>query len=163
LLSIRVAPSVDNGIAANFGTRELVNRMQLVLDSLGITTRSASANMLVTAVLNGVPSTATAWTNAINNVTGIANSSLAQIANYAAGSTTVTGGEVTAGLLVTGTSTLDLGNVRDLGNSVLGGGAANANTNIYPDGPDVLTIVVTNTGAAAVDVLGRLSWTEAQA
>ena len=163
LLSIRVAPSVDNGIAANFGTRELVNRMQLVLVSLGITTRTATANMLVTAVLNGTPSTSTAWTNAINNVTGIANSSLAQIANYAGGSTTVSGGEVTAGLLSQGTSTLDLGTVRDLGNSVLGGGGANANTNIYPDGPDVLTLVVTNTGASSIDVLARLSWTEAQA
>jgi hypothetical protein len=163
LLSIRVAPSVDNGIAANFGTRELVNRMQLVLVSLGITTRTATANMLVTAVLNGTPSTSTAWTNAINNVTGIANSSLAQIANYAGGSTTVSGGEVTAGLLSQGTSTLDLGTVRDLGNSVLGGGGANANINIYPDGPDVLTLVVTNTGASSIDVLARLSWTEAQA
>ena len=119
--------------------------------------------MLVTAVLNGTPSTATAWTNAINNATGLANSSLAQIANYATGNTTVSGGEVTGGFFVTGTTSVDLDRVRDLGNSILGGGGPNANTNIYPDGPDVLTIVVTNTGAAAVDVLGRLSWTEAQA
>lgn len=163
LFSIRVAPSVDNGIAANFGTRELVNRMQLVLRTLDISTRSASASMLVTAVLNGTPSTATTWTNAINNATGISNSSLAQIANYAAGSTTISGGETTGGFFVTGTSSIDLDRVRDLGNSVLGGGGPNANTNIYPDGPDVLTIVVTNTGTTAVDVLGRLSWTEAQA
>jgi hypothetical protein len=163
LFSIRVAPSVDNGIAANFGTRELVNRMQLVLRALDVSTKSASANMLVTAVLNGTPSSATAWTNAINNATGLANSSLAQIANYAAGSTTISGGEVTGGFFVTGTTSVDLERVRDLGNSILGGGGTNANTNIYPDGPDVLTIVVTNTGAAAVDVLGRLSWTEAQA
>ena len=163
LFSIRVAPSVDNGIAANFGTRELVNRMQLVLVSLGITTRTASANMLVTAVLNGTPSTATAWTNAINNATGLANSSLAQVANYAGGNTTVSGGEVTGGFFTSGTSTLELDKVRDLGNCILGGGGANANTNIYPDGPDVLTIVVTNTSATAIDVQGRLSWTEAQA
>ena len=163
LFSIRVAPSVDNGIAANFGTRELVNRMQLVLVSLGITTRTASANMLVTAVLNGTPSTATAWTNAINNATGLANSSLAQVANYAGGNTTVSGGEVTGGFFTSGTSTLELDKVRDLGNCILGGGGANANTNIYPDGPDVLTIVVTNTSSTAIDVQGRLSWTEAQA
>ena len=163
LFSIRVAPSVDNGIAANFGTRELVNRMQLVLRALDVSTKTSGANMLVTAVLNGTPSSATSWTNAINNATGIANSSLAQIANYTGGTTTVSGGEVTGGFFVTGTTSVDLNNVRDLGNSILGGGAANANTNIYPDGPDVLTIVVTNTGVAAVDVLGRLSWTEAQA
>jgi hypothetical protein len=163
LFSIRVAPSVDNGIAANFGTRELVNRMQLVLVSLGITTRTLTPNMLVTAVLNGTPSTATAWTNAVNNATGVANSSLAQIANYSGGSTSVSGGEVTGGFFTQGTSTLELDRVRDLGNSILGGGGPNANTNIYPDGPDVLTIVVTNTSASSLDVQGRLSWTEAQA
>jgi hypothetical protein len=163
LFSIRVAPSVDNGIAANFGTRELVNRMQLVLVSLGITTRTLTPNMLVTAVLNGTPSTATAWTNAVNNATGVANSSLAQVANYSGGSTSVSGGEVTGGFFTQGTSTLELDRVRDLGNSILGGGGANANTNIYPDGPDVLTIVVTNTSASSLDVQGRLSWTEAQA
>jgi len=163
LFSIRVAPSVDNGVAANFGTRELVNRMQLVLVSLGITTRTLTPNMLVTAVLNGVPSSATPWTNAVNNATGVANSSLAQVANYAGGSTTVSGGEVTGGFFTQGTSTLELDKVRDLGNSILGGGGANANTNIYPDGPDVLTIVVTNTSSSAIDVQGRLSWTEAQA
>jgi len=163
LFSIRVAPSVDNGVAANFGTRELVNRMQLVLVSLGITTRTLTPNMLVTAVLNGIPSSATAWTNAVNNATGVANSSLAQVANYAGGSTTVSGGEVTGGFFTQGTSTLELDKVRDLGNSILGGGGANANTNIYPDGPDVLTIVVTNTSSSAIDVQGRLSWTEAQA
>jgi hypothetical protein len=64
---------------------------------------------------------------------------------------------------VQGTDRLDLTDVRDLGNSILGGGAATSNTQIYPDGPDVLTIIVTNLGSTAIDVLGRLSWTEAQA
>lgn len=31
------------------------------------------------------------------------------------------------------------------------------------DGPDTLTIVVTNVGTTAQSVLGRISWTEAQA
>lgn len=163
LFSIRVAPSVDNGIAANFGTRELVNRMQLILRALDVSTRTANASMLVTAVLNGTPSSATPWTNAVNNSTTVANSSLAQIANFVGGNTTVSGGEVTGGFFVTGTTSVDLDRVRDLGNSILGGGGVNANTNIFPDGPDVLTILVTNTGSASLDVLGRLSWTEAQA
>jgi hypothetical protein len=38
LLALRLAPSVDNGIARNFGVRELVNRMQLQLNSIGVTT-----------------------------------------------------------------------------------------------------------------------------
>ena len=116
------------------------------------------------AFLNATPSTATAWTNAVGNVSGTQNSSLAQIADYAAAGTTITGGEITAGLFSSGTSTLDLSSVRDLGNCILGGGSANANTGIYPDGPDTLTIVVTNLAASGnVDVTGRISWTEAQA
>lgn len=165
LFSIRVAPSVDQGVAGSFGTRELINRMQLVLRALDITTNTANANLLITAVLNGVPSTSTAWTNAVNNVTTLQNSSLAQIANYAAGSTTVSGGEVIAGFFVgSGANSIDLNSVRDLGNSILGGGATNSNTSIYPDGPDTLTIAVTNLStSASASVLGRLSWTEAQA
>jgi hypothetical protein len=163
LLSIRVSPSVDNGIPAAFGARELVNRMQLVLRTLDITTKTTGANFLVRAYLNATPSTATLWTNAVGNIVGSQNSSLAQIADYAAGSTVITGGEVTAGFFVSGTSSIDLTQVRDLGNSILGGGGLNSNTQIYPDGPDVLTIVATNVGGAAVDVLARLSWTEAQA
>lgn len=165
LLSIRVAPSVDNGVAAAFGQRELINRMQLVLRNLGISIRgSTTSNILVQAYLNATPSTATTWTNAVGNVSGIQNSSLAQIADYAGGSTTVTGGEITAGLFSSGTSTLDLSSVRDLGNCILGGGGTTANTGIYPDGPDTLTLTVTNIAATGdVNVTGRISWTEAQA
>jgi len=164
LFSIRVAPSVDNGIAGAFGTRELINRLQLTLDSIGISIRGGTGNLLLTAVLNGTPSSTTNWTNAVGNVAGAVNSSLAQIANYAGGSTTVSGGETIAGFYVSSTDRLDLTGLRDLGNSILGGGGATSREQIYPDGPDVLTFVVQNlasTGSA--DVLGRLSWTEAQA
>jgi len=166
LFSIRVAPSADTGVAAAFGARELINRMQLTLRALDITAipSTGNANLLVTAVLNGTPSSTTAWTNAVGNVAGIQNSSLAQIANYAGGSTTVSGGETTAGFFCgSGAQSIDLSAVRDLGNSILGGGGTNSNSNIYPDGPDTLTVVVTNLAAATCGVFGRLSWTEAQA
>ena len=166
LFSIRVAPSIDNGITAAFGARELINRMQLTLRALDVAAIPASgnANLLVQAFLNGVPSSATIWRNAVGDVTGRANSSLAQIADYSAGSTTVSGGEVTAGFFVgSGANSIDLSQVRDLGNSILGGGGPTANTQIYPDGPDTLTIVVTNLTATSCSVFGRLSWTEAQA
>ena len=165
LMSIRVAPSVDGGVSAGFGQRELINRVQLVLRNLGVSIAGIStANVLVRAYLNATPSAATTWTNAVGNVAGQVNSSLAQIADYGGGNVTVSGGEVTAGFFVAGTSTLDLGTVRDLGNSILGGGGATANTQIYPDGPDVLTIVATNlTPSTTVNLLTRLSWTEAQA
>jgi hypothetical protein len=162
LMSIRVAPSADNGQIGAFGAREIVNRMQLKLQSLGITYSGTAQPLLVTAVLNGTPSSATAWTNAVANAAQ-QNSSLAQIASYAGGSTTVSGGEVAGGFFVQGTDRLDLTSVRDLGNSILGGGGANANTNAYPDGPDTMTILVRNLGSANAVVFGRLGWTEAQA
>jgi hypothetical protein len=159
LLSIRLAPSVDNGIGGIFGSRELVNRMQLILRALDVTTSTANSNLLITAVLNGTVSTGQNW----NRPAGAA-SSLAQVADYSTTTTTNTGGEITGGFFVNTTTSIDLSAVRDLGNSILGGGSgATSVTNIYPDGPDVLTIMVRNLGAASSTVFGRLSWTEAQA
>ena len=163
LLSIRVAPTVDNGIGGAFGVRELINRMQCKLVSLGVTSLSASANYLVTANLNGTPSSATSWTTPTSNSAVLTNSSLSQIADYAGGTTTVTGGEATGGFVSQGTDTLQLGNLRDLGNAILGGGSTLANQQIFPDGPDVLTFTVTNLSAVTISVSARLSWTEAQA
>jgi hypothetical protein len=165
LFAIRVAPSCDNGIAAAFGQRELINRMQLKLNALDISSRSANTNVLIQAVLNGVPSTSTTWTNAVGNATNRVNSSLAQIADYSGGSTTITGGEVTAGFFVgSGANSIDLTQVRDLGNAILGGGGSTSREQIYPDGPDTLTITATNIrGSGDVEIFGRLSWTEAQA
>ena len=36
IIAIRVAPSVDNGIPGSFGSRELINRMQLMLRQVDI-------------------------------------------------------------------------------------------------------------------------------
>jgi len=166
LFSIRVAPSVDNGTPAEFGARELINRMQLVLRALDITTRASTSNLLVTAVLNGVPTNVSSvtWKNVIQGSATEFNSSLSQIADYSGGSATVAGGEVTGGFFVNSTTSLSLEAVRDLGNSILGGGTSAPGSNIYPDGPDVLTISVTNLASSgSQDVFGRLSWTEAQA
>ena len=163
LMTIRVAPSVDQGTPGAFGQRELINRMQLILRALDITTKTSGANLLITAVLNGIPSSATTYTNAIRGRLDANNSSLAQVADYAGGTTQIYGGETTGGFFVATTGSIDLSLVRDLGNSILGGGAATPDTQIYPDGPDTLTIVCTNVGSAAADVLARLSWSEAQA
>jgi hypothetical protein len=158
LLSIRVAPSVDNGVGGVFGSRELVNRMQLILRALDVTLTTASSNLLIVAVLNGVVSSGATWVRPTGG-----NSSLAQVAEYAAG-VTITGGDITGGFFVSTTTSIDLSTVRDLGNSILGGGTGTTSTsNIFPDGPDVLTIMVRNLGAANATLFGRISWTEAQA
>jgi hypothetical protein len=64
----------------------------------------------------------------------------------------------------------DLSTVRELGNSVLAGGTTTTGStdgsNVFPDGPDIVTITVRNLSAANVttsNINGRLSWTEAQA
>ena len=159
LLAIRVAPSADNGTSAGFGERELINRMQLVLRALDVTTTTASANLLITAVLNGVPSASRTWGKPFT-----VTSSLAQVADYGGTTTTISGGEVTGGFFVgTGANSIDLAAVRDLGNSVLGGGGTTTTTGIYPDGPDVIHVMVRNLGSSSVNVFARLSWTEAQA
>lgn len=62
----------------------------------------------------------------------------------------------------------DLSLVRDLGTSILGGGTTNTapttSANLYPDGPDVVTVRVTNVSSVTTNsIQARLSWTEAQA
>ena len=169
LMSIRVAPSVDSGVTGNFGSKELINRMQLMLRALDLTlTGTTTGNVLVLAYLNGRVFNPTAavnapWRNAVNNATLVPNSSLAQIVDYAGGNYIIQGGEATGGFFTNSTGQVDLSNVRDLGNSILGGGQVAGNTFAYPDGPDVLTIVVSNVGTTAQTVQARLSWSEAQA
>lgn len=161
VMAIRVSPSADNGTSAFFGERELTNRMQLILRALDVTTSTSPANLLVTAILNGTPSASRTWAKPFT-----VTSSLAQIADYSSGGSaaTVSGGEITGGFFVgTGSNSIDLKDVRDLGNSILGGGTTLTTTGIYPDGPDTLHIVVRNLGAATANVFARLSWTEAQA
>jgi hypothetical protein len=171
LLAIRIAPAVDNGTTSTLGLRETINRMQLQLDSVSII---STANVLINLVLNGRLNAAFSGTGAQATFISpqqLANgftSSLAQIAsNGSSGTTaTITGGESLAAAYVpVGINTLDLSNVRDLGNSILGGGANNTvpttQAGLYPDGPDILYVVATTTGAA--NVQARLSWKEAQA
>jgi len=164
LFTIRLAPSVDNGTGANFGQRELTNRMQLKLNAISVTTSSQNINYLVRLYLNARPSRSVLFGTPTAFEPGTGNSSLAQIADYSTvGTVGVSGGEITGGFLSAGTDSLNLANVRDLGNSILGGGSTTGQTGFYPDGPDTITVVVTNLGTFTGAFQGRLSWTEAQA
>ena len=156
LLSVRLAPSVDSGITGTLGQRELINRMQLTLRELGVL---SGGTFLISLVLNGRVSGGT--------YTSAGGSSLSQLCLHTAG-TTITGGESIYSFFVTsGTTTKELALVRDLGNSILGGGntltAPTTVNNIYPDGPDLIIVSARNVGAAATTINARLSWTEAQA
>jgi hypothetical protein len=169
LMSIRIAPSIDSGNTGAFGTKELTNRMQLILKALDLTlTGTTTGNVLVLAYLNGRVFNPTAlanatWKSAVGNATLVPNSSLSQIVDYAGGNYVIQGGEATGGFFTNSTGQVDLSQVRDLGNSILGGGQTAGNVMVYPDGPDVLTIVVSNVGTTAQVVQARLSWSEAAA
>ena len=163
LISVRIAPSVDNGLTGILGNREIINRMQLTLRNMSCQTTGTNAVFLVTLRLNGRVNGGT-----FNSVGG---SSLAQVAYHGTGQgTTISGGENVFGFYTNtpGVTAQDLSVVRDIGNSILGGGTTNTcptnALNVYPDGPDVLTICATNiTTVATNSINARISWTEAQA
>ena len=167
IMAIRVAPAVDNGTTGLLGAKEIINRSQLQLDSLGLYT--TGTGYLINLILNGFASGAmsTGFIAPIQQTNGI-TSSLSQIATNT-NAVTVTGGEsvFAAYSNTTGNTTLDLSIVRDLGNSILGGGTSNtvptSQAGFYPDGPDILYIVATPLSATSSTILARLNWKEAQA
>ena len=169
IIAIRIAPSVDNGITGILGNREIINRMQLQLLELGVVT---SGPVLINLILNGYVSGGTwsSFSTPTSAGVGAYSSSLAQIAVNSLNTGTVVGGESVAAAFTNtnGQTTLDLLQVRDLGNSILGGGTSNTVPNsyagVYPDGPDILYVCATNVVTAATPtILARLSWKEAQA
>lgn len=162
LISIRLAPSVDTNTPGFLGEREIINRMQLILNSVGIL---STHNAEVTLRLNGL-TTNTAWER-------VQNPSLSQLV-YHTNQDTISGGidifefRAQGGVGTTGRSALvtdqSLIGTTTLGNSILGG------DNVFPDGPDVLTVVaklsedpstVSNTNP--FNVTARISWSESQA
>jgi hypothetical protein len=167
LLALRIAPSVDNGVTGLLGVREIINRSQLQLLSLGLYT--TGTGYLINLVLNGFASGAMSgsFVSPVQQANGI-TSSLAQVA-LNTNAVNVTGGEsvFAAYSNTTGNTEIDLSQVRDLGNSILGGGTSNtvptSQAGFYPDGPDILYIVATPLSSTASTIQARLNWKEAQA
>ena len=162
LISIRLAPSVDTNTPGFLGEREIVNRMQLILQSVGILSTHACEIVLR---LNGQIDNSD-WTRVVNP-------SLSQLI-YHSNKDSITGGTDIYSFRAeggTGTSgrtpvvtTEQLGEVATLGNSILGG------DNTFPDGPDVLTIVAKLSEDPSLvttnnpfTIVGRVSWSESQA
>jgi hypothetical protein len=162
LISIRLAPSVDNGTPGVLGQREIINRMQLILDSVGILSTHAAE---ITLKLNG----------SLNNNSWqrVTNPSLSQLI-YHSSADTINGGTTVFSFRAQGSvgttnrgsvvTTAELGEIATLGNSILGGDGT------YPDGPDVLTVVArliedpsTVATTNPFTVAARISWSESQA
>lgn len=161
VLSLRLAPSVDSGITGLLGAREIINTMQLTLRQMDIFT---NGNFLVKLILNGIVDAGDLWQN-----TGAP--SLSQVCYHSANKS-VKGGDLVYAFYVNngGSGTFsatqqDLNLVRDLGNSVNGGGTTNnAGSQVFPDGPDVITVFATNLDTRYPNpIFSRISWTESQA
>jgi hypothetical protein len=165
ILALRIAPSVDSGQTGTFGNKEIVNHMQLQPVSLGLIT---SGPFLIQLTLNAF-TTNFSGSFVSPTIGSQVSSSLAQVALNTLNTATITGGESAAAAYTNtnGETSLDLSQVRDLGNSILGGGLVNtvpnSRANVFPDGPDILYIAATNTTAGALNLLARLSWKESQA
>jgi len=176
LLAIRIAPSVDSGNGQNFGVRELVNRMQLTLRNIGVSTQG---QFLVEGILN--PSSISGVTLPANwTSVKVGSGSLAQVVYFDSTQTYNAVAATASGSLVGGdrifafytensggtnfsVTSVELNNVRDLGTSILSGDGTAAAPS-FPNGPDVLVITARNIEASgSKNIACRLSWTEAQA
>ena len=163
LLSIRLAPSVDSGLVGLTGVRDIINRMQLALQTVGLlTTHDVEIRLVLNGALNQYN-----WQN-------IGRPSLCQFISHG-NDDTVTGGTTVFTFRATGGSTeasgkklanvfnQNIDNLLSLGNSVLGGDG------VFPDGPDVLTVAIAplNTSGITVNspfsLSSRVSWSESQA
>ena len=153
---LRLAPSVSNSIAGQFGDRDLINRAQLLLTSLQI---QSDQSVTVQGILNpsNIDASSLVWTN-VNTVGLGSQPSFAQISTSS--STTAQPGEQIFGTLGQpgGFASIDLNNLKEIGNGAIGGYSN------FPDGPDVLAVIVKNNSASnTANPIINLFWTEAQA
>lgn len=141
LVAVRLAPSVDNAVAKNFGSRELVNRMQMKLVSMGI---SANGQFLIRGVLNPTNISYNNHASSAFDVTGYtvvaatapyANANtqfqsfvnMSSVQNLAIGMSVRAAGssaQVVAGAVITGI----FGTTIQLSQAILAGGIANGQT-----------------------------------
>jgi hypothetical protein len=152
LISIRLAPSVDSSLTGAVGEREIINRMQLQLKQAGVT---ANQDILVFLILNALPSSL--------HFDKVQQPSLSELIEHNAGETLLYGTTIYSLKASSGSTEIDLGDLLEMGNSILGGDS------IFPAGPDLLTVAVqpqntaTISGASPFFVSGKISWSESQA
>ena len=165
LVSIRLAPSVDSGLTGNLGYRDLINRMQLILRSAGVL---VTHDCQVSLILNGQLSN--------DEFAGVQQPSLSQLYKHRV-SDKITNGTIVYSFRASGGAIIDtttkkrsygetsvtLDELAVLGNSILGG------EQVFPNGPDILTVAVTPvdtseiTSTSPFSAQARITWTESQA
>lgn len=180
LLMLRIAPSVDSGNGRNFAVREIINRMQLTLATMGV---YSQGQFLIQGKLNPSSITGTgltiptSWESAVGTV---GSGSLAQVFYFDGTGVYATTAVAATGAIVGGdrifgfytensggtnfsATAQNLEKIRDLGTSIISGNGSPTNP-AYPNGPDILVITATLLEASGTkNIATRLGWTEAQA
>jgi len=147
LISLRLSPSADSGLTGKLGDRDIINRMQVRMQEIGVSTDEL---VEVKLILNG----------RLNNLgfVPVDQPSLVELVEHTP-QDTISGGIQIYNFQAEPNSTnnLSLDALFELSNSILGG------DNIFPDGPDILTVAVSRLSGNETRSSAKLSWSEAQA
>jgi hypothetical protein len=151
LLSLRLSPSVSEGLTGALGDRDIINRMQLRLNEIGVgTNQLVDVKLLLNGRLNNL------------NFVAVDNPSLVQTIEHTSNDT-ISGGVQVYNFKASGnqgqeqTTTVDVSELFELSNSILGGDS------VFPDGPDIITIAVARLSGSETLTSATMSWSEAQA
>jgi hypothetical protein len=151
LISLRLAPSVDSSLTGQLGDRDVINRMQITPNKL---TLLASQQAQVFVVLNPNLTQPNFASFGIPSLSQIIKHSGNPVNDGLVGGVTIFETRVQAGQQ----TTIDLAELSTLGNSIMGG------DEVYPNGPDILTVVIRfRTISTSANVAASLTWTESQA
>lgn len=165
---LRPAPAVSDTLIGEIGERELINRSVIRFDKLYVSSKLGVGNQAATTIelvgiINPSGYNNASWIPASDVVIGSANYYQPSFVQYSPTESTIpTDGEIIFRFQLRSDESkeFDLSGLKELQNSILGGNLT------YPDGPEVLAVVISNPdGARADDALVdvSLSWTEAQA
>ena len=151
LISLRLSPSVSEGLTGGLGDRDVINRMQLRLSEIGIQTNELiDVKVLLNGRLNNL------------NFLSIENPSLVQVIEHTSNDT-ISGGVQVYNFRASSqsgqeqTTSVNVDELFELSNSILGGNS------VFPDGPDILTVAVARLTGSETLASAKLSWAEAQA
>ena len=151
LISIRLSPSVSEGLTGALGDRDIINRMQLRLQEIGVQTNQlVDVKILLNGRLNNL------------NFVGVETPSLVQVVEHTSNDT-VSGGIQVYNFKASGnqgdeqSTNVNVGDLFELSNSILGGDS------VFPDGPDIITVAVARLTGQETLCSARMSWAEAQA
>ena len=151
LISLRLSPSVSEGLTGALGDRDIINRMQLRLQEVGVQTNQLiDVKVLLNGRLNNL------------NFQGVDSPSLVQTIEHTSNDT-ISGGIQVYNFKANGdagaeqATKVDVSELFELSNSILGGNS------VFPDGPDIVTIAVARLTGQSTLASANLSWAEAQA